>query len=196
MLVERRRQKRKLGRPHQLPGAHMQARHHTGQKDKPRRIHVPAVAAREALDDRLAQLFRRGGVAEDAMLEARVHGREHRARRAKVRIGNPQRDDVAAGVAVPAQAPGAGALDGGVEIYFFWGFDSSSFSRLSWSCSSSGVALYGSSSRRFMLSSTSSVVVARASACSRCGKLVAMAGTNITMAMAMHCSTMNWNMPR
>src|SRR5437588_7375339 len=174
----------------------MQPRHHARQEDDPRRIHGPVVAAGEALDDRIAQLCRRSGIAEHAVRYARVHGRKHGAWRAEVAVGDPQRDDVAAGVALPAQAPGPGALDRRVEIYFFGGFDSSSFSRLSWFSSCGGDALNGSSSSRFMLSSTSSVVVARASACSFCGKLVAMLGTNITMAMAMHCSTMNSNMPR
>src|SRR5258708_26799630 len=131
------------------------------------------------------------------MLDARGKRIEHCARRAKIRVGDPQRDDVAAGVAVPAQAPGACPVHREIKIvrdyaYFLGGFDAS------FSCSSSYCgccSLYGSSSSLFMLSSTFSVGAARASFCSCSGNVAAMLGTNITTATAMHCSTMNSNMP-
>ena len=123
----------------QPPRADMQAGNHAGEKDDPGGLDTPAVAPGEALDDRAAQLLGRQAVAEHAVAHARAERFQDRARRTEVGVGNPQRNDVTAGVAVPAQAPAAGALDRQVEIYFFWGFDSSSFSRLS--CSSSGVAL-------------------------------------------------------
>src|SRR3954462_5440665 len=113
------------------------------------------MALREVIDYRAEQLFRRSGVAEHAVLDAPRECRAHRRRRAEIRIGDPERDHVAPRVALPSHAPGAGPLDRLVEICFFGGFDSSSFSRLfgsfccSWSC------WYVSSSSLFMLSSTS-----------------------------------------
>ena len=120
----------------QPPCAYVQAGNNARQENNPRGIYAPPVAAREALDDRLAQRFRRRRIAEDAMLDARGKRIEHRPWRAEIRIGDPQRDDVAAGVAVPAQAPGSGPVDRRVEIYFFCGVDSSSFSSSSVFCCS------------------------------------------------------------
>jgi hypothetical protein len=56
------------------------------------------------------------------MAHARGERFQGRARRAKVGVGYPEGNDVAARVAVPAQAPRIGALDRRVKVYFV-GFD-------------------------------------------------------------------------
>jgi hypothetical protein len=56
------------------------------------------------------------------MAHARAERFQDRAGGSKVGIGDPERDDVAPRVAVPAQAPRIGALDRRVKVYFV-GFD-------------------------------------------------------------------------
>src|SRR5207247_6163805 len=186
----------------------MQAWHHARQKDDPGRLDAPAVEPLQALDDGFAKLFRSGGVAENAVLYPLLKSFKDARRSAKVAVGDPQRNHVAPGIALPAGAPGAGALERRVEIEphppviakksrargpargrasAYFGVFSSSSSFCCW------MPFSGSSSSRFMLSSTSSVWTARDSACKYCGRQVAMEGTNMTMAIAMHCSTMNSN---
>src|SRR3989442_5228117 len=188
----------------------MQARHHARQKDDPGRLDAPAIEPLQALDDGSAQLLRSAGVAEDAVLYPVLRSFKHARCGAKVAVGDPQRNHVAAGIALPGGAPGAGAMERRVEIEppppviakksrargpardrasaYFDVFSSSS----SFCCRP---PFSGSSSKRFMLSSTSWVSIARCSQrrCSR--NFVAMPGTNLMMAIAMHCSTMNSNMP-
>src|SRR5205807_210233 len=188
----------------------MQAGHHARQKHDPRRVDAPAIEPLQAPDDRFAQLLRGVGVAENAVLDPLLKSFKHARWSAKVAVGDPQRNDVAPGIALPAGAPGAGALERRVEIephlaviakktghaarlqvvraaYFGVFSSSSSF------CGCPPFS--GSSSRRFMLSSTSWVSTERCSERSCSGSFVAMPGTNMTMAMAMHCSAMNSNMP-
>src|SRR5882762_10816899 len=188
----------------------MQAGHHARQKDDPGRLDAPAIETFQALDDGFAQLFRGGGVAENAMLDPLLKSFKDARWSAKVAVGDPQRNDVAPGIALPAGAPGAGALERRVEIEFhrllitkkaghearlqivrpaYFGVFSSSSSFCCWRPFS------GSSSSRFMLSSTSWVSTARCSERRCSGNFVAMPGTNMMMAIAMHCSTMNSNMP-
>src|SRR2546427_6854752 len=162
----------------------MQAGHHARQEDDPRRIDAPAIEPLQALDDRSAQLLRGGGVAENAVLDPLLESLKHARWSAKVAVGDPQRNHVAAGIALPAGAPGAGALERRVEIEphppviakksrargpardrasaYFDVFSSSS----SFCC---WMPFSGSSSSRFMLSSTSSVWTAPDSACKYCG---------------------------
>src|SRR5712664_4097526 len=99
----------------------MQAGHHTRQKDDPGRVDAPAIEAFQALDDGFAQLFRGDGVAENAMLDPVLKSFKDARWSAKVAVGDPQRDDVAPGIALPAGAPGAGALERRVEIEFHRG---------------------------------------------------------------------------
>src|SRR3989442_10913931 len=94
----------------------MQAGHHARQEDDPGRIDAPAIEPLQALDDRSAQLLRGGGVAENAVLDPLLESLEHARWSAKVAVGDPQRNHVAAGIALPAGAPGAGALERRVEI--------------------------------------------------------------------------------
>src|SRR6266852_624059 len=96
----------------------MQAGHHTRQKDDPGRVDAPAIEPFQALDDGFAQLFRGGGVAENAMLYPLLKSFKDARRSAKVAVGDPQRNHVAPGIALPAGAPGAGALERRVEIEF------------------------------------------------------------------------------
>ena len=179
----------------------------------------------EVRDWRSSKAF---GPTEHAVLGAPRQRFEHGGRRAEIAVGDPERDHVAARVAFPARAPGAGALDRGIEIEkggqinislpdtlsnragrkcrsdplfrYFFGLTSGSFSRLSLcgsSCSSSCSCspFSGSSSRRFALSSTSSVRTPRASSCRLCGNQIAIAGKAITSAIATTCSIMNSNIP-
>jgi hypothetical protein len=97
----------------------MEPGHHSRQKDDPGGINPPPVTARQPLDDRALQLFRRRAIAEDAVPDTRGERLEDGVRRAEIGIGDPQRDDVAAGVTVPAQAPCACAINRGIKIYFF-----------------------------------------------------------------------------
>src|SRR5205807_841812 len=94
----------------------MQAGHHARQKDDPGRVDAPAIEPLQAPDDRFAQLLRRGGVAEHAVLDPRLESFKHARWSAKVAVGDPQRNDVAPAIALPARAPGAGALERRVEI--------------------------------------------------------------------------------
>src|SRR5947208_9571395 len=94
----------------------MQARHHARQEDDPRRLDAPAIEPLQALDDGFAQLFRSAGVAENAMLHPLLKSFKDARRSAKVAVGDPQRNHVAPGIALPAGAPGAGALERRVEI--------------------------------------------------------------------------------
>src|SRR2546422_5502197 len=94
----------------------MQARHHARQKDDPGRIDAPAIEPLQALDDGFAQLFRSAGVAENAVLYPLLKSFKDARCSAKVAVGDPQRNHVAPGIAVPAGAPGAGALQRRVEI--------------------------------------------------------------------------------
>src|SRR6267143_263120 len=96
----------------------MQAGHHARQKDDPGRLDAPAIEPFQALDDGFAQLFRGGGVAENAMLDPLLKSFKDARWSAKVAVGDPQRNDVAPGIALPAGAPGAGALERRVEIEF------------------------------------------------------------------------------
>jgi hypothetical protein len=50
------------------------------------------------------------------MLDSFGKGLQYGRRGAEIRVGDPQRDDVAPGVALPARAPGPAALDRRVEI--------------------------------------------------------------------------------
>src|SRR2546430_15903726 len=93
----------------------MQARHHARQKDDPGRLDAPAVEPLQALDDRFAQLLRSAGVAEDAVLYPLLKSFKDARWSAKVAVGDPQRNHVAPGIALPAGAPGAGALERRVE---------------------------------------------------------------------------------
>src|SRR3989454_12608596 len=60
--------------------------------------------------------LRGGGVAENAVLDPLLESLKHARWSAKVAVGDPQRNHVAAGIALPAGAPGAGALERRVEI--------------------------------------------------------------------------------
>src|SRR5947208_13652628 len=94
----------------------MQARHHARQKDDPGRLDAPAIEPFQALDDGFAQLFRSAGVAENAVLNPRLKSFKDARWSAKVAVGDPQGNHVAPGIALPAGAPGAGALERRVEI--------------------------------------------------------------------------------
>src|SRR5437773_8365126 len=94
----------------------MQAWHHARQEDDPGRIDAPAIEPLQALDDGFAQLFRSAGVAENAVLYPLLKSFKDARRRAKVAVGDPQRNHVAPGIALPADDPGAGALERRVEI--------------------------------------------------------------------------------
>src|SRR4030081_2335500 len=94
----------------------MQAGHDPRQKHDPRRIDAPAIEPLQALDDRFAQLLRGGGVAENTMLDPLFKSFKHARWSAKISVGDPQRNHVAPGVALPASAPGASALERRVEI--------------------------------------------------------------------------------
>src|SRR5882762_8166107 len=94
----------------------MQARYDPRQKHDPRRVDAPAIEPRQALDNGFAQLFRGGGVAEHAVLDPLLKSFKHARWSAKVAVGDPQRNHVAPGIALPAGAPGAGALERRVEI--------------------------------------------------------------------------------
>src|SRR5207302_793176 len=94
----------------------MQAGHHARQKHDPRRVDAPAIEPLQAPDDRFAQLLRGVGVAENAVLDPRLESFKHARWSAKVAVGDPQRNDVAPAIALPAGAPGAGALELRVEI--------------------------------------------------------------------------------
>src|SRR6266850_1545804 len=94
----------------------MQARYDPRQKHDPRRVDAPAIEPLQALDDRFAQLFRGGGVAENAVLDPLLKSREDARWSAKIAVGDPQWNHVAPGVALPARAPGARALERRVEI--------------------------------------------------------------------------------
>src|ERR1700694_273418 len=105
----------------------MQAGHHAGQKDDPGRVDAPAIEPLQALHDGFAQLFRGGGVAENAVLYPLLKSLKDARWSAKVAVGDPQRNHVAAGVALPAHAPRPRALDRSIEIeLYFFSFSSSS----------------------------------------------------------------------
>src|SRR5882672_5254513 len=101
----------------------MQAGHHARQKDDPGRVDAPAIEPRQALDDRSAQLLRGGGVAENAMLDPLLKSFKHARWSAKVAVGNPQRNHVAPGIALPARAPRPRALEGR-DVIPLWVADS------------------------------------------------------------------------
>src|SRR5882672_3224885 len=94
----------------------MQARYDPRQKHDPRRVDAPAIEPLQALDDRFAQLFRGGGVAENAVLDPLLKSCKDARWSAKIAVGNPQRKYVAPGIAVPARAPRPRALERRVEI--------------------------------------------------------------------------------
>src|SRR5438094_10232208 len=94
----------------------MQARHHARQKDDPGRLDAPAIEPLQALDDGSAQLSRSAGVAENAVLYPLLKSLKDARCSAKVAAGDPQRNHVAPGIAVPAGAPGAAPLQRRVEI--------------------------------------------------------------------------------
>src|SRR4051812_2476641 len=139
VLVDRRRDECMLGRSKQAARADMQPGNDAGEKNDPRWVHLPLIAPREALDDGAFQLVGRCAIAEYPVLYARGERVENRRRRAKIGVGDPERDDVAPGVAVPPQAAGSGTVDRGVEIHFFCGRDNSSFSSSSSPCCSCGL---------------------------------------------------------
>src|SRR5258706_14585540 len=103
------------------------------------------MGARRALENGAARPFGGWGIAEHAVAHALGERFEHRRWRAEVGVGDPQRDDVAPGVTVPAQAPAARALHRRIEIYFV---------AVDCSSSSCGGAWEGSSPSRLALSST------------------------------------------
>ncbi|HET7297975.1 MAG TPA: hypothetical protein VFI89_04615, partial [Burkholderiales bacterium] len=138
VVIDRSRNKGVAIARNQLTRREVQARDDSGNKYDPPRVYGPAVQALHAFRDGEAQLVRRRAVSEDAVLDARRQRFADRGRGAKISVGNPERDNVAAGVALPACAPGTRALDGRVEIErYFLPPDSSSFSREPGSCSSS-----------------------------------------------------------
>src|SRR5713101_4553572 len=94
----------------------MQAGHQARQKDDPGWVDTPAIEPLQALDDGFAQLLRGGGVAENAMLYLLLKSFKDARWSAKVAVGDPQRNHVAPGIALPAGAPGAGALERRFEI--------------------------------------------------------------------------------
>ena len=96
--------------------AHLLESHeHPGLKDDGVRIDLPAVEAREAIDDHLPQFGRLVAVAEHAVLDARAQGGHDRLRHAEVHVGGPEREHVRA-VDVPLGAVGMQAVDGLVEV--------------------------------------------------------------------------------
>src|SRR5439155_5596958 len=116
VLVDRGRDERVAVGRQELARRKMQAGHHARQKDDPGRLDAPAVEPLQALDDGSAQLFRSAGVAEDAVLNPRLKSFKDARWSAKVAVGDPQGNHVAPGIALPAGAPGAGALERRVEI--------------------------------------------------------------------------------
>src|SRR6266699_5337591 len=94
----------------------MQARYDPRQKHDPRPVDAPAIEPLQALDDRSAQLLRGAGVAENAVLDPLLKSFKHARWSAKVAVGDPQRNHVAPGIAVPAHAPRPRALDRSIEI--------------------------------------------------------------------------------
>src|SRR5882672_11724668 len=101
----------------------MQARYDPRQKHEPRRVDAPAIEPRQALDNGFAQLFRGGGVAENAVLDPLLKSFKHARWSAKVAVGDPQRNHVAPGIALPARAPRPRALEGR-DVIPLWVADS------------------------------------------------------------------------
>ena len=116
VLVDRGRHQDMLVGGAEMARSEMQPWDHAGQKHDPGRLDRPAVELLHALDDRLAQDVGRRAVAEYPVRDARGKCFEHRRRRAKVGIGDPERYDIAPGVALPARGPGSAAVDRRVEI--------------------------------------------------------------------------------
>jgi len=104
-----------LGR-HELARREVQPGDDSGEINHPRGLDTPGVTSRETLADRLGQRRRRGGVAEDAMGDAGSERLEHHRWSPEIAVGDPQRDDVAPRIALPARAPGAGPLDRRIKI--------------------------------------------------------------------------------
>jgi hypothetical protein len=116
VLVHGPRHERVPARVQQAPRGEVQPGNHAGDEHDPVGIDPPPIELFEARHDRIAQRCRRRGVAQHAVSGSPGQCLQHRRGRAKVAVGDPERDHVAAGVAIPADAPGAGALDRRVEI--------------------------------------------------------------------------------
>ena len=66
-------------------------------------MNVPSILARQMIDDGLAQVRRLAGIGIDAGANAGGKGVPDAFGRTKIGIGDPQGDDIATGVALPAQ---------------------------------------------------------------------------------------------
>ena len=76
---------------------------------------LPAVKARQARDQQLAQFRRLGAVAEHTVRDPCAQGVNHRRGNTKVHVGGPQRQDVL-GVDVPLGAVRVASVEDGVEV--------------------------------------------------------------------------------
>jgi hypothetical protein len=79
---------------------------HTSQSGSMRQPWSRAMPSMHGLEHRRPRV----GVAEHPVVDARLEGFEHRRGRGEVHVGHPHRDHVAAGVAAPLDAVGAGAV--------------------------------------------------------------------------------------
>ena len=79
----------------------IERRHDAGDPHQPLFAHDPVVASRKPGDERLHRRGRRGGVAEDRMLQAFADRVDHERRNWQVHVRDPERQHVAPGVALP-----------------------------------------------------------------------------------------------
>jgi hypothetical protein len=98
------------------PHCHVEAGDHPRQPHQPLGLDAPGVVPGNAFDHRLEHRGPGVGIAENAMVDARMEGFQHRRGRGKVHVGHPHGDHVAAGVAAPLDAVGAGAIRRGAEV--------------------------------------------------------------------------------
>ena len=114
--VDRRARQHALAGGGQSPAGDAQAGHQPGQPDQVGLGDGPGELPLQAGKHHLDQLPRRLAVAEDPVSRPFPQRRQHRRRRGEVRVGHPQRNDVAALVPIPLDARGAATIDGPVEI--------------------------------------------------------------------------------
>ena len=98
------------------PAHDVESAHQSGQPYQPVRVDRPAVVAFQRFDDRPRQRHRRAAIAEDAVIHPRVQRIDDARGGREIHVGDPHRQDVAAGILAPLDAVAAVSIGRMVEV--------------------------------------------------------------------------------
>jgi|GEM_PF-6049484 len=97
-------------------GGDVESYHQARQPDQPGRVDFPSIPCRQRIDDCVHGGFHRPGITVDAVFHPLMQCGDNCRRGAKIHVGDPEREHVAAGILLPFLRVGATAIGRSVEI--------------------------------------------------------------------------------